>query len=230
MPTYYELKTKLIHIAPHHQKQDTGSYFVLMNSEELSNDELLGRHAKHAMKSLSKSNGSGLDIFQDFLVGAFWMLDRDDIMKQLPNVVFYLDANYLIIVDDTHFTKEAVDSVSQLESPTPISAAFSLGLFMKYLIKDDLAFLSKVESDLSDVESAILEKVDKVSNERMITMRRRLMKLKIYYEQLSDMANLLNDDEGDFISDNDQHMFRFFHDRQVGCTLDQVHLRNTACS
>jgi len=205
---FYQLTKQIEPIATADEKAKGFPLLVLMNSEELSDASILSRHARMAMSTFIHSNSSALDVFEDFLVGSFAILNRRDLLSPAVELVFYIDPCMLVILDDSEYAPKSIDKVSRFKAPGEVTTARALYTFMKHLIKDDLAYLSKIEAGLADLEDKLLNEKKHVSNHDMLLIRRKTFRLNGFYDQFSDMAELLYQDQSELISDEDQGLFK----------------------
>ncbi len=162
-----------------------------------------------AVASLEKSHACHVDLFDESAVGNVSLPDKEHLDKQPTDIGFYLDRDELIVVDDTPVGVEAMDRISQLHHRDG-----SLGrvffLFLESLIVDDGAFLEKMEQRVANIENALMSTPDGTDNRALLHLHRDLLRLDYYYEQLSDVGSILEDNGNEVMSDSDAKLFGIF--------------------
>jgi magnesium transporter len=86
--------------------------------------------------------------------------------------------------------------------------------FLERLISEDLAFLEKIESEISEHEDHINEnKVDKSFNNDITRIRKKLLLLHNYFEQLITFGEELQENGNDLFEEDNLRYFKIFTDR-----------------
>lgn len=100
----------------------------------------------------------------------------------------------LIFIDDTDYVSTLAESMEAYEPNGEISPLPFLSALMEYMIKDDTPFLQKYEDRLEELEDIITGEKgnnDVDFEEAILSMRKDLSAFEMYYEQLSDMGDTL---------------------------------------
>ena len=104
---------------------------------------------------------------------------------------FYFDKLHLVFIDGANYLRAAVLGVVAASGVMKqMTTAHCLFEFMKQLTKDDLEYLADLEDRMEDEEEAMLDRCEDVSNRRMLSFRRMLLRIDTYYQQLADMASV----------------------------------------
>ncbi|MCM1158745.1 MAG: hypothetical protein NC300_07840 [Bacteroidales bacterium] len=98
--------------------------------------------------------------------------------------------------------------------------------FLNRLIQDDRKFLENMEVNMSVLETRILkEHVDPVFINEILLMKKELMYIWNYYEQLIDIGETLRDNENDMFPEENVRRFTIFTDRVGRLSENVKHLK-----
>lgn len=97
--------------------------------------------------------------------------------------------------------------------------------FLEQLIQGDTKFLENMEVNMSGLETRILkEPIDPVFINEILTVKKELMYIRNYYEQLIDLGEVLRDNEDDIFSEENVKRFAFFTARSQRLSESVKHL------
>ena len=125
----------------------------------------------------------------DALAGTFAVPKKPEVSLEKQIFGYCITEGRLIFIDDTDYVSTLLASLETAEphaGDSPISTIYDL---MEYMIKDDMLFLQSYEDKLEELEDVVTgEKEDNdVDFEKTIlAMRKNLSTLGMYYDQLSD--------------------------------------------
>ena len=88
-----------------------------------------------------------------------------------------------------------------------------LTAFFEKITAKDADRLEKIETEISNLEDALMTSVKKNSVREIISLRKRLMGLKRYYEQLLDALDILQENENNLIDNRTMRFFKIFAGR-----------------
>lgn len=209
MASWYRLSTQLETTTEAGAQKEESPSFVLITEDEM-NSPLLYEEALVPLKSLLKTEDCFAVMLRNCMIGSFVVLDKENLLEPTAILGFQVDDNKLVLVDNSGTCTQIIAEFLDYGAQKPLSPAHLLLLFMKYFIKDDSLFLTKIENELERLEESLFNQEDDVDNFTMMTTRRRIFKLHAFYEQLSDVADVFSDDELDLFSTSDQDSFRLF--------------------
>lgn len=162
------------------------------------------------------SHGS-LDVYNDYLFGIMTGINARQIIKIQDRIGLFIKANLLLIVviedmDDSVTVKffELLEHSNQLK----MSLERLIYGFFERMISDDYVLLGKIEVEISNHEDKIDERnPDKDFNCKITEIRKKLLLLDNYYQQLIAFGEELEEDAADIFDAEHMHYFRIFTDR-----------------
>lgn len=159
------------------------------------------------LRSMIAVKGTYLDMFPACTIGSFAIPDKQHIMDEPFCFGFYLDKSHLVFIDEGDLCNRILDIIAKagiLERMTPAHCLFEC---MKQVIKDDLPFLSELEDHMEDIEEAIIDRHQDGVNRAMLGLRRKLLRINAYYQQLVDMGSTLAENENHLVTREESRLF-----------------------
>lgn len=161
----------------------------------------------------SEIHSTKAEVNYDSLTGTFSIPDRHDITGEDKKFAFALDEKGVVFIDDSGEADKIIVNIKKSKKWRMPSLERFLYDFLNCIIKDDLMIMESYERELDDMESAILNRgTDTVSN-RVNEIRDDIRDLKTHYEQLDDLAEVLEDNENNFFKKENLRYFRMFLNR-----------------
>lgn len=156
-----------------------------------------------------------------FLI-AFYFCDVNNPLKKDDRVCIYCGAEDFVFISDNI---RCIELMSEID--TELDNQSQLLQFLNALTEDDVYGLEKMEDRITDFEDKLIteERSNSDDSTIIISMRRELMKMKRYYEQLDLITGDLADNSNKAFSDDSQKKFVSL-DRRMDYLLDSItHLR-----
>ena len=153
------------------------------------------------------------DIMRDFITGTF-LVPEKSIEKGTASIFgFYISDSQLFFIDDGDFVATMLHELKSTPIGKTSSLPHFLFNFMEYLIKDDVFFLQNYEEYLTQLEEQLADNNRNQFNQKMLEIRKQLSALNMYYEQLEDMAEDLQESPLVLKEENDRWLFSMFANR-----------------
>lgn len=153
------------------------------------------------------------EVNYDSLTGTFSVPDRSDLTGEDKKFAFALDEKGIVFIDDSGEAEKIIAFIKKSKKWRMPSLERFLYDFLNCIIKDDLMIMENYERELDEMENAILNHgIDTVSN-RVNEIRDDIRDLKTHYEQLDDLAEVLEDNENNFFKKENLRYFRMFLNR-----------------
>lgn len=126
------------------------------------------------------------------------------------NIVIYLGKNAILFICDKEAILQRIyHTITNGENAGLIFDRFLYAFFEKLTVYD-VAFLDKLEQEISNLESALIESQKRNFVKEIISLRKRLMPLKRHYEQLLNLLDELQENENGMLDDSVLRYFRIF--------------------
>ena len=163
------------------------------------------------------------DVFDGFDCVSLEMLDYDDLLLSKGSVLLYLEAERM-----TCFTsrKEEVTEVFLELSEKYPSERVLFAFFEGLTAEDDKAF-DAMEQEVMALEEALLSDGKRDCVVEIIHLRKRLMVLKKYYEQLLNVLDILIENENGLINKKVLRSFKMLYRRTERRFQNVLNLRES---
>lgn len=136
----------------------------------------------------------------------------------------YCDSAEVVFYTQSENCCKMIAQAAEQENPGRCAAAF-----FSELTKEDIDLLEKLESHIEELEDALLTEKKPIKNTetKIVRIRRRLLSLKRYYEQLGvTLGEVLADDSG-FFDKEARHQLKYIEHRVAHLLESVLHLRES---
>jgi len=213
----YKIEDETLCKVPQHEAIDFGhseSGFICVCSAEEWERQTSTKIAVRTVRECSIPGSSKHEAYDGYDFIALNILNENTLYTATDRIGMYIMPNALIFVYSKPI--EAVQNVidffmqNQTSNLTTVRVIFS---FFDRLTENDSARLEAFENDISDLEEQVMKSTSGDYIQKIITMRKRLMFLKKYYEQLLDVAESMEENENSLLNNNSIKYFKMFTDR-----------------
>lgn len=198
---------------------------TLKDESSLGKDPYIGVLNKAELEDWNPYLGIGSNIMQECLTGqvskfeshdgfdyiALHIPDKSDLENKESRISIYFRANLLVFIcEEQHEYSILADIISKVEMKEIKNLTLERVLyeFFDLLTASDSLYLENLEQEIENIEEDLITSVKKDYIKEIVGLRRRLLVLKRYYEQLLDLAEAMEENENELITDR---MVRYFH-------------------
>ncbi|KMZ54832.1 magnesium transporter CorA family protein [Dorea sp. D27] len=153
------------------------------------------------------------DLLKGCVIGAFVIPRKDDLLGTYTTFGFYMTAEKLVLVDDSGIIDKLVKHMAEALTVEKTYTAHFFFELMEYLVKEDVIFLQNYEKRLSELEGVLLEGVIDDFDKKMLTIRKELLALQSYYQQLTDVSETLEENQNHMFEEDDCRIFDLYSKR-----------------
>lgn len=194
--------------------KDDQSYLMLLDIKEL---ELIKDKLPIDSKIMSEFYKTGTSKFESHYGFDYIKLiipNAEDINEEFNKIFIYFDNNLLIFISDNHDVLNKIRDGFQAAQLTTVTLEKILFSFFEKATSEDSSKLENIEQDISNLEESLitLKKNNNYINE-IIALRKKLLTLKRYYEQLINIAESIEENENDLISEKELKYFKMLTNR-----------------
>ncbi len=138
------------------------------------------------------------------------ILNRDNLFAQKEKICIFIRKNIILFVAKTTAPIEKI--LHEIAENKNLTIGFEriLSTFFERLVSDDVNILESIELEIAELENELITSGKKDCVKEIISLRKRLMLFKQYYEQLLDVLDDLQENENDILSDTSLKYFRIF--------------------
>ena len=148
----------------------------------------------------------------DSITGTFLIPDRTNFEKEYVKFAFALDEKGIVFIDDSTNAEDIINRLKTTKHRLPSLERF-LYDFLNEIVRDDLKLLKSYEYELDNMELAILNEDSKLTSERVYEIRSNIRDLRNHYEELIDIAQVLESNENKFFKEENLRYFSIYLNR-----------------
>ena len=162
---------------------------------------------------LVNSMGNGTMIYENhdgYDIVRLNILNRNALLSQPERICVCILKNVLLFFSDHCLPVEKI--LNQIISDSNANIGFDrlLSTFFERITEEDVTFLENIEQEISDLENALISSKKRDCVKEIISLRKRLMILKRYYEQLLNILDELQENENNLLHANSLRYFKIF--------------------
>ena len=161
---------------------------------------------------------------QECMAGSLAIPRLMEVLGYRFRMMYFINRKHIVIVDDNHFAERIIRRIQHNRTRQGQSKERFLYNFLTLIINKDQEVLNQYERRIMRLEENVME--DKLGNfQHDITpVRRELLVLRSYYDELMDMGKELADNENNFFSKKNLKYFDTFVDRADRLMSRTAHL------
>lgn len=156
-----------------------------------------------------------IDVFSASLSGTILSPDYKNPEGEWQKFGYYMDKERLIFIDDSPVLNGIVERLKKNKPQESGNKARIFYDFLEELLSDDLFFLEDFSQKITALEEAVLEYGAQNFNEQILQIRKKLMRLNLYYEQMVDIGETLQENENLFFNESELRLFRLLTDKII---------------
>lgn len=159
----------------------------------------------------------------------------DFILLKIPNlnnieehnkkIGIYYRKNLLIFISNNSNLKNIMDEINRINYQN-FTLSKILYLFFDRLTKDDTLNLENIEEEISSLEESLITDKKKNYLKEIIFLRKKLLRLKRYYEQFINLLENIDENENNLIDKKSQKYFKIIYNRIGRLYQNVVNLRD----
>lgn len=156
---------------------------------------------------------SGVEIYDDYTFTELKVVkpDYSDNDDEGDCVSLFIRKNLFLMIDTVDTDKTAHEKFMRALrrfSPTTMTLEKLIYAFFDELLSRDVSYLERFGNEVSELEESIIEgKPDDDINIMLLRIKRKLLKIRNYYEQCIDIFEVLEADENEIFREDDALMY-----------------------
>ena len=199
-------------------------YVFIGNSKEL--DEMT-REAKMSYDGDVNVNSiefCKIESQQECLAGTLRIPRLSDVCGSKYKIQFFVNKKNIVIVDNTRFSLKQVERIKLNRTKQGQTRERFLYNFLTGIIGHDLEVLNRYERQIMSLDEEVLSGQFQKYMEQSATLRKQLLTLREYYDELRDLGKQLEEDENRFFTKKNLKYFGTMSDRADRLMNRTVHL------
>ena len=163
---------------------------TIMTAEEFAERKNEFLHVKDVLHGKGAARYCKADVFANCIWGTVRIPNKSDDTKPPVSFLFYLVDNKLVLIEDVGNIKQWIKV--QSEKLCDFNSSDTL-LFriIESSFENDLMYLSHIEKKIETLEDSISENLPNDFFDKITKERKKLSEMHAFYEQISDMSDIL---------------------------------------
>lgn len=150
---------------------------------------------------------------QDCLVGSLYIPKLPDVLNSRYRILLFINRRNIVIVDDSEFSCRLIMRISRRRNRQETAKEKFLYQFMTELMSRDLELLIRYEKRLMRLDDLVQQGKIGEFQAAVMPVRKELLTLKGYYDELADMGKELEENENRFFAKKYLKYFGIVSDR-----------------
>lgn len=174
--------------------------------------ELTGMHYEGEI-SLAEVGFCRIETQQECLFGSLCIPKLLDVLKSSYKMLFFVNETHIVIIDDDNFAERIIMRICHRKVQQGVNKAHFIYHFILQFISRDLQMLGQYERHIMIMEERVMEGDTEGFQSRIMPIRKELLTLREYYDELMDMGKELEENENGFFLKKQLKYFGTISDR-----------------
>lgn len=207
----YALGERLIELEAENT-EDIPSVFLTTSSEARMVMKRAGMVYEGEL-NLSEVGFCKLETQQECLAGSLCIPKLLDVLGSQYKILFFINRQHMVIVDDDDFSYRLIRRIQRKKSRQGETKEKFIYNFMLEFFSRDLELLGQYEKRLMRLEEGVMDGKVEAFQSHFLPIRRELLTLRSYYDEIMDMGKQLEENENGFFAKKQLKYFGTISDR-----------------
>lgn len=174
--------------------------------------------------NLEEAEFCRIETQQECLSGSLCIPKLLDVLEGRYRLLFFINSHHIVIIDDTNFSERLVQRIQKRKTQQGETREHFIYNFFAQFMSKDLQLLLKYERVIMGMEEDVMAgEIEEFQNE-IVPIRKELLTLRSYYDEIMDMGKELEEDENSFFADDQLKFFGTIADRADRLMSKTAHL------
>lgn len=165
-----------------------------------------------------------LETQQECLAGSLCIPKLLDVLGSRYRILFFVNRQHIVIVDDNDFSYRLIRRIRKRKSHQGESKEIFLYNFISQFMRGDQEILTQYERRLMEMEEEVSAGKIQGFQSNIRPLRRELLTLRGYYDEMMDMGKELEENENHFFAKKHLKYFGTISDRADRLMTKTAHL------
>lgn len=190
-----------------------GEYVILSDKQNWIRDgEKLGIYADVDTINMN-GHFSKVETQSDYLFGQVSVPRVLDLFGARHEIFFFVNERGIIFADENDYVQRILEKIRTKKDTQAFTKEQFLYNFISQILKNDIQILDDYEVKIIKMEERITDDKMQDFHKKMMPIRRELLVMKSYYEQISEMGKELEENEDGIFANKRLKLFRFITDK-----------------
>lgn len=148
-----------------------------------------------------------VEIQQGCVFGMFAIPKLSDVLGERYRIFLIVNKEYIVIADGDNFSHRLIQRIQLRKTHQGDTREKFLYNFMAEFIRKDIEMLNRYEHMIIQLEDDIMNESAEDFQKRLLPIRKELLELRVYYDELADAAQELEDNENSVF---EEEQLKFF--------------------
>ena len=205
----YQINEKLKNISVNEIDENyiTAGYVNASQLEEIGEALGFSQSTIDSCKIANKNFRSGVEVYDDYTFTELRIINPNDENNREDCVALYIKKNMIIVVDVEDYDESTKTKFMSAVNRYPYQTATLekvIYAFIDLLISNDFKYIEDLGNNITELEEDILkEKTEDNFNLDMLNLKKQLLTMHNYYEQLLDITDAIEENENDIFDSED---------------------------
>ncbi|OUP51033.1 magnesium transporter CorA family protein [Lachnoclostridium sp. An181] len=153
------------------------------------------------------------DLLSNSIIGTFVIPDKKNLLGKKKWFGYFIEDNKILFIDENGIVEEILSHIVEVPKRRKAAVAHFLFEVMEYLIQEDVIFLQKYEEKLAKFEEKMLDGELTDVDRKILHIRRELLTMDAYYQQLVAVSDVLEEDSGHLFDKEESRLFGIYSSR-----------------
>ena len=163
--------------------------------------------------NLSAVSFCRIEAQQECLAGSFCIPKLLDVLGSRYRILFFINQRHIVIIDDNDFSWRLIMRIRQNRTKQGETREHFIYNFIGQFMSRDVETLGRYERLIMDMEEKVMDGVLEGFQSEIMPIRKELLTLRGYYDQLMDMGKELEENENGFFAKKRLKYFGIIADR-----------------
>ena len=177
---------------------------------------------------LEKVGFCKMETQQECMAGTLYIPKLSDVLGERYQVMFFVNRYNIVIVDDGNFSRRLVKRIKRKRTNQGETKERFIYNFIAEFMSRDLELLAQYEKKLLRMEDEVMHGDIEDFQSELMPMRRKLLILRGYYDEIMDACKELEDNENNFFAKKQLKYFGTLSDRADRLMGRTIHLLDYA--
>lgn len=193
----------------------SGAYIDVLTTEEMQSRDLSKvPHIDALRHNLSPIRFCKAEEFDSCIIGTLKIPIKPDVTEKFLSLTYLMQPHRLVFITDKSLLDALVTQVTQMKVIKTDSVGNFFSEFLMQCIHDDVSYLTSLEDRLIEMEDEIFSESSRPRNLREFqSIRRNALRMSTYYQQLTDMMEVLTGNENGLFTPEECSHFQLIGER-----------------
>ena len=206
---FYQLNNGLVPIEP----KDIDSSYIVAGYVTCDELESIGKQfgfsnsTIEACRVANRHFRSGVEVYDDYTFTELRIINPDEKSGREDCVAVYIKKNLIIVVDVEDYdssTKNKFMNAVHRYSYNSVTLEKVIYAFIDLLISNDFRYIEDKGNEVTELEEDVLkENTGDDFSAELLQLKKELLRMHNYYEQLLDITDAIEENENDIFDDED---------------------------